>query len=128
MCPPECTGGCANNECVIDCASNDCDGQTNITCPPNFACKVLCNGEDSCDHAQIECPDTYSCKLECGNNACNGSFDMYCNGGPCEVHCDPEDCQEVTVHCDSGACTAICDGAVPPVVADCGGSCSCNPC
>src|SRR5262245_10354666 len=54
VCPAECNGGCANNECHIT-----GDVLTTITCPPGIPCVITCDGFQSCK-ADIQCGNASS--------------------------------------------------------------------
>ena len=129
-CPPECTGGCLNNVCIVDCSLTSSCGTADIVCPPNFTCEVECSGDSSCSTASIYCPANYSCSLSCTSvNSCSMTTINCPVSAPCEVFCSgpSSSCSATLQLCGLGNCEAVCT-AGQDVTTDCGNACSCIGC
>jgi hypothetical protein len=127
-CPPECSGGCMDGECLFDCGATSCQGQT-LICPVGFKCRVSCTQDDACRDAIIDCPDTYDCSVQCaGSRACDGA-DINCGTGVCELACESgtQVCSGAEMTCGTEACVASCGTASSPSVA-CNQACVCVTC
>ena len=67
-CPPQCTGGCDGETCIIACGEGECK-RSYVACPQDRDCLVQCSGDDSCEQQQIICPDDRDCRVDCGGYA-----------------------------------------------------------
>lgn len=104
VCPTECNGGCANNECHID-----GDALTTIVCPPGIPCVITCSGFQSCK-ADIMCGSASSCTVHCvGDHSCY--FGVECGAGPCTLDCSGPDACPAVSHCNNSTdCNITCSG------------------
>ena len=130
LCPPECTGGCLSNVCIVDCSLTSSCEMADIVCPPNFTCEVECSGDSSCSMASIYCPANYSCSLSCTSaNSCSMTTINCPVSAPCEVLCagPSNSCSATEQLCGLGNCEAVCT-AGQDVITDCGNACSCVGC
>ncbi|MBW2456154.1 MAG: hypothetical protein JRI68_16665 [Deltaproteobacteria bacterium] len=129
-CPGVCSGGCANDVCVIDCGTTNCKNGT-VACPAGFACEVQCPGLQDCQGATIDCPAAHACTVDCaGTQSCKGAAINCSSDGPCSVSCSNANqaCQSAVVTCGTNACTASCAGPNDPPTVTCGSACACTAC
>lgn len=129
-CPPECTGGCSGDVCIIDCSAPSSCESMDITCPPNFACDVQCTGDSSCDSASIHCAPNYACTVTCESADSCSYAAIYCSvSAPCELQCSGpvSSCTFTEQNCGLESCEATCTGGQFPDTY-CGSACSCSEC
>lgn len=128
-CPPECTGGCPGNVCVIACNQISACQQTALICPNGMPCRIECGGESACGATSISCPAVGACELVCNNtSACQQATFQCASEGACSMTCNgTSTCQNSDVRCGGGSCTAHCAGlSSGGVRVDCAASCRCT--
>jgi hypothetical protein len=129
QCPSECTGGCADQVCLILCdQEQSCNFP--MTCPPGMDCQVTCTGGGSC-RVQLTCDDSYQCSVTCtGDQACRGLTVSCGSVGRCGMVCGThaETCQGADLICGGGECEAQCFPPAAQPTVECGSSCSCTAC
>jgi hypothetical protein len=134
-CPGTCTGGCANDVCLIQCDGNSECAAAQLACPAGFACRLVCSGATSCEDATLQCPDDHACEVECScagpPNGCCSGLAVTCGTGTCNMTCSDANnaCSGATLACGLRDCAATCQGATAPTVS-CPATavCGCDAC
>jgi hypothetical protein len=127
-CPEVCSGGCANDVCLILC-DDDQACNVDIRCPPGIACQVTCTGDGSCRY-QIHCDDYYPCNVSCNApGACTGAEISCGSTAKCDILCGMADsCNGGSIGCGDGECAVQCIGGTGVPTVACGESCMCGDC